>query len=110
MRPHAWEVTLTNHMVQRYGDLLVSPSPVTMTTASLLVDAQTYEGLQEGAFYTVETVIDRNPWHRQGAALRERLWWTFRKRVLRRHLIETVKVTVPNCQLTGTLDEASRGA
>lgn len=58
-------------------------------------------------FYTVEITEDRNPWRREVTGSRARLkrlrdgvWWTFRKRALRRKLIDRVKITVPNCRIT----------
>ena len=85
------------------------PVPPPSFSASFRVGPELYESLNRDAFYTFEMVVDHNPWHRTAITRGERaqrllkgLRWNFRKYILRRALIETTKVTVPNCRLTGS--------
>jgi hypothetical protein len=74
-------------------------------TTTFAADPATYEGLRN-QHLTVRVDYDYNPWHRKprgpiarARKLRDGLWWSFRKRVLRRKLTETASITVPNCQM-----------
>lgn len=76
--------------------------------ATFDVDSETYDRIVGAApTYTIEISTDHNPWHRTATGWRARLrklrdgiWWTFQRRLLRRQLIGRTTVTIPNCQVT----------
>lgn len=79
--------------------------------ATIIVDAPAYGMLIPENHYTVVTTINYSSWQRRCTSFSQRarclhdgLIWTFRKRVLRRKLLEQAVTTVPNCKLIG-IDE-----
>lgn len=86
--------------VGRFGPTLVA-SPFSATVS---IKAP-YGMLVPDQYYTVETTLDFNPWHRQVSGWKlfkkivDGVVWTFRKRVLKHYLVDKATMTVPDCQL-----------
>lgn len=105
----SWRLDITNHIApwESLRDDEVLSRPVMSRTefeATLTVDLdrEAFDqlvGQMPTPTCTVEIETDHNPWHRKPRRIRACLWWTIRKRVLRRSLVETTKITIPNCQI-----------
>lgn len=104
-----WKLDITNNLDLR-DEFTLDASAQTFDM-TLAIDAEAYDRLLYGVMpeptYTVEMSCDLNPWRREPTDVRTRLrkWrdcliWSFRRRILRRKLVEHVTCTVPNCRLS----------
>lgn len=109
----AIHLTMTNNIERFSMDYGLKP----INNLSVTVDAEfelaqaDYERIVSLPLthHTVVMDTDHNPWHRRVKGwrhlikLRDGLWWSVQKHLLRRPLVHHTKITVPNCILAGVL-------
>ena len=108
----SFKIELTNHVEPFVSGSRLAPTDALDChfEATMFISAADYAGLTAHHLpeptYTVRIDQDLNPWHREVTGwrsrlekLRDGLWWTFRKRVLRRKLIDSYSVTIPGCRM-----------